>query len=85
MEGTIDDRERWLRRCVRSNSRATIEHLTTQMNQKSYKKCLPKDSSVNVAVLGPPKLMPGSCTYVNYCLSAMKAGICTPVPQMDVH
>ncbi|GFW85413.1 transposable element Tcb2 transposase [Trichonephila clavipes] len=82
----IDDRgERRLRRCVRADRRATVEQLTTKMNQGATKKCLPNYNSANIAASGPPKQTPGSCIYADYCLSTTKARICTPVQQLDVH
>ncbi|GFY19621.1 transposable element Tcb1 transposase [Trichonephila clavipes] len=82
----IDDRgERRLRRCVRADRRATVEQLTTKMNQGATKKCLPNYYSANIAASGPPKQTPGSCIYADYCSSTTKARICTPVQQLDVH
>ncbi|GFV38073.1 uncharacterized protein TNCV_1410501 [Trichonephila clavipes] len=47
----IDDRgERRLRRCVRADRRATVEQLTTKMNQGATKKCLPNYYSANICV-----------------------------------
>ncbi|GFV22438.1 hypothetical protein TNCV_4826641 [Trichonephila clavipes] len=60
-QGAIDDRgERRLRRCVRADRRATVEQLTTKMNQGGYQKCLPNYNSANIAASGPPKQTPGS-------------------------
>ncbi|GFV56804.1 hypothetical protein TNCV_2759051 [Trichonephila clavipes] len=42
----------------------------------SYQQCLPNYCSVNVAVSGRPKQMPGSCTYNDCFSSATNAGIC---------
>ncbi|GFX73749.1 hypothetical protein TNCV_4290651 [Trichonephila clavipes] len=45
----------------------------------------PQEDRVNVTASEPSKQTPGSCTYGDCGLSVAKAGICTPVLQLDVH
>ncbi|KAL1468262.1 hypothetical protein MTO96_041609 [Rhipicephalus appendiculatus] len=82
----IDDRgQRWLWRCVKVNRRATVEQLTSQMNQGATNNVSQTTVQRTFLCLGLRKQMPGSCTYADCYPSVTKAGISTPVPQLDVH
>ncbi|GFV70961.1 transposable element Tcb1 transposase [Trichonephila clavipes] len=81
----IDDRgERRLRRCVRADRRATVEQLTTKMNQGATK-------SVSQTTIQRTLLRLGLeadawfIIYADYCSSTTKARICTKIQQLDVH
>ncbi|GFX02322.1 hypothetical protein TNCV_2284901 [Trichonephila clavipes] len=52
---------------------------------RGYQQCLPNYCSAIIAASGPLKQTSCSCTYTDCCSSAMKAGICTAVPQLDDH
>ena len=51
---------------------------------RNYQQCLRNENSANVAVYGLPKQMPDWCTCADCCKAVSKAGICKPVPQLDV-
>ncbi|GFW43644.1 transposable element Tcb1 transposase [Trichonephila clavipes] len=82
----IDDRsERRLWRCVRMNKRATVEQLTIQMNQGATSIVSQTTVQQTLLYLGLQSSHVVPYTYAIYCSLATKAGICTPVLQMDIH
>ncbi|GFT42111.1 hypothetical protein TNCV_1668971 [Trichonephila clavipes] len=69
-------------RCVRMNRHATVEQISDQMKQEDTNSV--SQTTVHQTT-GPSKQTPDPCTYADCCSLATKAGIGTPVPQMDVH
>ncbi|GFW76801.1 hypothetical protein TNCV_58991 [Trichonephila clavipes] len=67
------------------NRRVTFWATNHPNEPGGYQQCLPSYCSVCIAASVPPQQTPASYTYANCCSLATKAGICTPVLQLDVN